>query len=326
MFSQGHAPQLHRDLSQDAEQQMPHSMIQSDHFTLFGQAFPARKAAPGLALVSTPIGNLGDMTLRALEILAGSDAILAEDTRVTRPLLTHFGVSTPLIAYHDHNEAQALPGLIARLKDGAALALVSDAGTPLLSDPGFRLARAARAEGLNVYAAPGASALLAGLVASGLPAERFFFEGFLPAKSGARRARLAALAAIPAALVFYESPRRLGETLADCAQVLGARDGAVARELTKKFEEVRAGRLAELAAFYADNEPRGEIVLIVGPPEQGAAEADEASLETRLRAAMADHSLKDAAAIVAGETGQNRKKLYALALRLQNQTRADDAR
>lgn len=286
-------------------------------FTAFGLRAEAERIAPGLHVVATPIGNLRDISLRGLSTLAAAEAVIAEDTRVTKTLLAHYGIATPLIAYHEHNAHQVRPQLLGRLANGAALALVSDAGTPLVSDPGFKLVAEAVAAGVSVTAVPGASAVLAALVVAGLPTDRFFFEGFLPPKSAARRARLAELAAVPGTLVFFESTRRIVETLEDCAAVLGARDAAVARELTKYFESVRRGPLPDLAREIGEGEPlRGEIVLLIGPPVEGAAELSEASLDERLRAAMKSNSVKDAAAIVAGETGQPRRRVYARALQL----------
>lgn len=283
---------------------------------VYGQALAVQPLAPGLHVAATPIGNLKDVTLRALEALAGADAILAEDTRVTRILLNHYGISTPLVAYHKHNETAMRPQILARLDRGEALALVSDAGTPLVSDPGAKLVEACLDAGFRVESLPGASALLTALACCGLPTDRFLFEGFLPPRGAARRARLAELAAWPATVVFYESPRRIAGALADCAAVLGAgRPAAVARELTKKFEETRRGTLGELAAAYAGEEPRGEFVLVVGPPAAGAA-AGVDDLDARIEAALATHSVKDAADIVAGETGQKRRLVYARALQL----------
>ena len=256
-------------------------------FTAFGLRAEAEKLASGLHVVATPIGNLRDISLRALSTLAAAEAVIAEDTRVTKTLLAHYGIATPLIAYHEHNAHQVRPQLLARLSGGAALALVSDAGTPLVSDPGFKLVAEAVAAGVAVTSVPGASAVLAALVVAGLPTDRFFFEGFLPSKSAARRARLAELATVPGTLVFFESARRVAETLEDCAAVLGTREAAVARELTKHFESVRRGPLPELAREIAEGEPlRGEIVLLVGPPMEGAAEISEASIDDRIRAAM----------------------------------------
>lgn len=286
-------------------------------FTAFGLRAEAEPIAAGLHVVATPIGNLRDISLRALATLAAAEAVIAEDTRVTKVLLAHYGIATPLVAYHEHNAHVVRPQLLARLRDGAALALVSDAGTPLVSDPGFKLVAEAVAEGVAVTSVPGASAVLAALVVAGLPTDRFFFEGFLPQKGAARRARLAELAAVPGTLVFFESPRRLPETLADCAAVLGAREAAVARELTKHFESVRRGPLPGLAEEIAAGEPlKGEIVLLIGPPSPEAAALGEEALDQRLRAAMATNSVKDAAAIVAGETGQPRRRVYARALQL----------
>ncbi|MDE2577261.1 MAG: 16S rRNA (cytidine(1402)-2'-O)-methyltransferase [Hyphomicrobiales bacterium] len=284
-------------------------------FSLEGAVFAAPAPPAGLHVVATPIGNLRDITLRALDILAGADAVLCEDTRVARTLMDHFAISATLIAYHEHNAAEMRPKILARLAAGEALALTSDAGTPLVSDPGYKLVGDALAAGAAVYAAPGASALLAGLVVAGLPTDAFFFAGFLPPKSAARRARLAELRMTPGTLVFYESPRRIAETLADCIAALGDRPAATARELTKKFETTRRGRLSDLAALYAQGEEtRGEMVLLIAPPQPE--EADEATLDARLLATMQTHSVKDAAAIVAGETGLPRREVYARALRL----------
>jgi 16S rRNA (cytidine1402-2'-O)-methyltransferase len=286
-------------------------------FTAFGLRAEAEPIAPGLHVVATPIGNLRDISLRALATLAAAEAVLVEDTRVTKTLLAHYGIATPMIAYHEHNAHIVRPQVIARLKEGAALALVSDAGTPLVSDPGFKLVAEAVAASIPVTSVPGASAVLAALVVAGLPTDRFFFEGFLPPKSAARRARLAELAAVPGTLVFFESARRVAETLADCAAVLGARDAAMARELTKHFETVRRGPLEELAHEIAEGEPpRGEIVILIGPPGESAVEIGGTALDDRIRAALDSNSVKDAAAIVSGETGQPRRKVYARALQI----------
>ena len=283
-------------------------------FTALGLRAEAERIAPGLHVVATPIGNLRDISFRALETLAAADAVLAEDTRVTKVLLAHYGITTPLTAYHEHNAAVMRPHLLARLANGAALALVSDAGTPLVSDPGFKLVADAIAQGTAVTSVPGASAVLAALVVAGLPTDRFFFEGFLPSKSGARRQRISELAAIPGTLVFFESPRRLAASLADLAAVLGARDAAMARELTKHFETVRRGTLPDLAAQFADEPaPKGEIVLLIGPPGEAAVPA-AASVDEKLDAALEKHSVKDAAAIVAAQTGLPRREVYARAL------------
>src|SRR6185295_10335048 len=236
-------------------------------YTVAGQAIAAPQLAPGLYLVATPIGNLRDMTLRGLEILAAADLVACEDTRVTRKLFDHYGLSAPLIAYHDHNAEAVRPKILERLAAGGAVALVSDAGTPLISDPGYRLVREAIAAGHAVSAAPGPSSTLMALTVAGLPTDRFFFEGFLPAKETARRARIAELARIPATLVLFESGPRLADTLADLAAGLGNREAAIARELTKLHEEVRRGDLGSLAADYEGGaETRGEMVIVIAPP------------------------------------------------------------
>ncbi|NNM73547.1 16S rRNA (cytidine(1402)-2'-O)-methyltransferase [Enterovirga aerilata] len=287
-------------------------------FTAFGLAAEAEPLPPGLYVVATPIGNLGDISLRALQTLAAADAVLAEDTRVTRTLLAHYGITTPLVSYHEHSNDAVRERMILRIREGQALALVSDAGTPLVSDPGYRLVEAAIAEGLRVVPLPGASAALAALVVSGLPTDRFFFEGFLPAKSGARRTRLAELASIPGTLVLYEAPHRLAESLADAAAVLGPRNAAVARELTKLYETVRRGALTDLAeAYAAEPQPKGEIVLLIAPATAATREAEtRATVDGKLRDALRQHSLKDAAALVAGETGLPKRDVYARALAL----------
>lgn len=287
-------------------------------FTAFGLAAEAEALPAGLYVVATPIGNLGDISIRALKTLAAADGILAEDTRVTRNLLAHYGVTTPLTAYHEHSNEALRERLIGRIRDGQALALVSDAGTPLVSDPGYRLVEAAIAEGLPVVPIPGASAALAALVVSGMPTDRFFFEGFLPARSGGRRTRLGELAGIPGTLVLYEAPHRVAESLADAAAILGPRPAVVARELTKLFETVRRGTLVELAQAYGqEDKPKGEIVILVAPASAASREADtRATLDARLGDALARHSVKDAAALVAGETGLPKRDVYARALAL----------
>lgn len=293
----------------------------ASRFTAFGLAAEAEPIAPGLHIVATPIGNLKDITFRALGTLAAADAVLAEDTRVTKVLLAHYGITTPLIGYHEHNAEQMRPKVLARLMAGEALALVSDAGTPLVSDPGYRLVEDALAHDIAVTSNPGPSAVLTALVVSGLPTDRFFFEGFLPSRSGARRTRLAALAGVPSTLVFFESPRRVAEMLADASAVLGNRQAAVARELTKLYEEVRRDTLPALAQSYAEETPRGEIVVLIGPPAEGAQALTEAERDTRIITALKTHSVKDAAAIVAAETGQPKREVYARALQLAPTTR-----
>ena len=285
---------------------------------------PTPPVPPGLYIVATPIGNLDDVSLRMLATLAGVDRIACEDTRVTARLLARYGIVTPMLAYHDHNARRVLPRLIEALQDGGSVALVSDAGTPLVSDPGHRLVRAAIDAGIAVTTIPGPAAVIAGLTLAGLPVDRFLFAGFLPPRSAARRTVLAELAGVPATLVFYEAPPRLAASLADMHAVLGDRDAAVARELTKLHEEVRRGTLADLAAHYAESgAPRGEIVVLVGPPDAADAIADDDALDARLRAAMATLSLRDAAATVAAETGRKRREVYARALELAQEGASD---
>lgn len=282
-------------------------------YTIEGQVLAAPALAPGLYVVATPIGNLRDITLRALQVLAAADLIACEDTRVSRRLLDHYGIGARLLAYHDHNAESARPRLLQRLAEDAAVALISDAGTPLISDPGFKLVRAAREAGHMVTAVPGPSAVMAALSSAGLPTDRFLFEGFLPAKSAARRNRIAELAAVPASLVLFEAGPRLGDTLADLAAVLDSREAAVCRELTKLHEEIRRGDLASLAAHYqGDAEVRGEMVIVVAPPRAAAADAGET--ETLLRQALQAHSLKDAVVAVAQATGRPRREVYRQAL------------
>jgi 16S rRNA (cytidine1402-2'-O)-methyltransferase len=273
---------------------------------------------PGLHLVATPIGNAADIGLRALSVLRAADLILCEDTRVSGKLMARYGIGTRRIAYNDHNAEKVRPGILARLRQGAMIALISDAGTPLVSDPGFKLVRETIAEELPVTAVPGPSAALAALALSGLPTDRFFFAGFLPAKEAARRRDLAALAAIPATLIIFEAARRLPETLADMAAILGPRPAAVARELTKLHEEVRRGDLASLARHYAEaGPPKGEVAIVIAPPAAPrAADADPAEIDARLRQALAGASLRDASAAVAAELGLPRRLVYARALAL----------
>lgn len=273
---------------------------------------------PGLYLVSTPIGHARDITLRALDLLRACDLIVAEDTRVTAKLLSLHGISKPMQIFNDHNAERVLPPLLRRLGEGAVIALVSDAGTPLISDPGYRLVRAAIAEGMAVTPLPGASALLAALVASALPVDRFAFLGFLPPKAAARRAALMQWRDWPATLVFYEAPQRLGESLAAMAEILGTREAVVARELTKRHEEFRRATLEELARAYAQEPPLGEIVVLVGPPDEKAS-LPAVDLDAALKGALEDTSLKEAVARVAAETGRPRKEVYARALRLTRQ-------
>jgi 16S rRNA (cytidine1402-2'-O)-methyltransferase len=284
-----------------------------------GLPVPRATPPPGLVLVSTPIGNLGDITMRARATLAAADLVLCEDTRHTARLLTSLGVSARMQALHEHNEDAAIPALLTRLAQRQLIALVSDAGTPLLSDPGFRLTRAAIAAGAAVTAIPGPNAALTALVLSGLPPLPFLMLGFPPPRAAARRAELGRLraaerAGLAATMVWHEAPHRLGEMLADLEAVFGDRPAAVARELTKRFEEVRRATLPALAAHYATAPPRGEITVLVGPPSPEQADAED--LDGRLRAALAVHSMKDAAALVAAATGLPRRLVYGRALAL----------
>lgn len=273
------------------------------------------KAAPGLHLVATPIGNMGDITLRALDVLAGADTILCEDTRVTRKLLTRHNIATTSLAYNDHNARRVLPRLMERLNNGDSLALVTDAGTPLISDPGYRLVEAAIEADIPLHTLPGASAALAGLVLSGLPTDGFFFAGFSAPRQTARRRRFAELAGVPGSLIFFESARRLAASLSDMHDTLGDRPAAIAREITKLHEEVRRGTLSELAAHYADaGPPRGEIVIVVAPPL--AQEVDAEALRAALTDALGEFSLRDAVAQVTADTGRPRREIYRLALEI----------
>jgi len=275
--------------------------------------------SPGLVLVSTPIGNLGDISARAAAALRQAGLVLCEDTRTTATLLRHVGSTARMAPLHEHNEDQRTPDILARLRGGAVIVLVSDAGTPLVSDPGYRLVRAVIADGLPVTAIPGPVAAVDALVLSGLPPLPFLAQGFPPPRSAARlaafgRLRAAEAAGLSATLIWHEAPHRLADTLADMAEAFGDRPAAVARELTKRFEEVRRDTLPALAAYYALHPARGEITVVVGPP--AAEDTDAADLDAQLRAAMAGNSLKDAAALVAGATGMPRKTVYARALAL----------
>ncbi len=272
----------------------------------------------GLYVVSTPIGNLEDMTLRAIDTLKRADHIACEDTRVTGKLLKHFGITTPTKSYNDHNGARVRPQLLGDLSEGKAVALVSDAGTPLISDPGLKLVQACARDGVRVFPVPGASAVLAGLVTAGLPIDRFMFCGFLPAKTKARQTVLRDLATIPASLVFYESGPRLAAALADMDSCLGSRQATIAREMTKLYEEITRGTLKDLTDTVRNAPaPKGECVLCIGPPEQGP-DIGDADVEDVLREALETMSVKDACAFVSDKTGRSRKTLYATALTLKS--------
>jgi 16S rRNA (cytidine1402-2'-O)-methyltransferase len=276
-------------------------------------------AAAALVLVSTPIGNLKDFSLRAQEALAAADAILCEDTRTSSILLRTYDIRTKLIALHEHNEEARIPQLLAAMQEGAHYALISDAGTPLVSDPGYRLVRAAIEAGLSISGIPGPNAAVLALTLSGLPPQPFLFVGFLPPKTGPRRATLERLrnaeaAGLTATLVFYEAPHRLVETLADAAEIFGPRPAAVCRELSKHYEDVRRETLPALAAHYGTETPRGEITLVIGPATAEPATAQ--TLDQALELALGQMSLKDAAAVVATATGLPKKQIYARALEL----------
>ena len=274
---------------------------------------PGGRQPPGLYVVATPIGNLADVTLRALEVLRAADVIACEDTRMTARLLARHAIATATTPYHEHNAARAAPALLQRLRGGAVVALVSDAGTPLVSDPGARLVAAALGEGIAVVPVPGPSAALAALAASGLPTGRFLFAGFLPSRAAARRKELAALRAVPATLIFFESPRRLAASLADMAAVLGDREAAVGRELTKKFEEFRRGTLDVLAADQTAT--KGEITIVVGPPPpaEAAGDADIDAVLDRLYAEGV--TVRDAVTAATAAAGAPRRQVYARANR-----------
>ncbi len=278
-----------------------------------GTRFEAPPLAPGLYVVATPIGNLRDITIRALETLAAADLVLCEDTRHSATLLDHYGIRAEKRSLHDHNERQRADEIVAAIGAGRAVAQISDAGTPLLSDPGFPLVRAVREAGLPVFAVPGASALLAALASAGLPTDAFGFIGFLPSKSGQRANALAALRGRTDTLVFYESPRRLGDSLAAMAEVFGTeRPAAVALELTKRFERVERGTLGELAAFYADDETRGEaVILVTGATETIVAAAD---WQAALDVALADQPLRAAVDEITARYSLKRKEVYDAAL------------
>ena len=290
-------------------------------FSIAGHVLTAPKPVPGLYLVATPIGHLGDITLRALETLAGVDIIACEDTRITRRLTERYAISAQLKPYHEHNAVLARPKILDRLAQGASIALVSDAGTPLISDPGFKLVREVCAAGHAVIAVPGASAVLTALSVAALPTDRFFFEGFLPAKEGARRTRLTELAKVDATLVMFESGNRVQDTLADLADIMGARDAAICRELTKMHEDVKRAPLSELARDAGILETRGEFVLIVGPPPAGTLVMTADDLDDLLRSSLQRDSLKDSVAHAVELSGRPRREVYARALELAKEIR-----
>src|SRR5436190_14253954 len=290
-------------------------------FSVGGRSLTAPKPVPGLYLVATPIGNLGDITLRALETLASVDIIACEDTRITRRLTERYAISAQLKPYHEHNAEAARPKILQWLAEGASIALVSDAGTPLISDPGFKLVREVCAAGHAVIAVPGASSVLTALSVAALPTDRFFFEGFLPAKEVSRRTRLAELARIDATLVMFESGNRVQDTLADLADIMGGRDAAICRELTKLHEDITRAPTAELAKAADQLETRGEFVLVIGPPAPGAKIMAEADLDDLLRASLQRDSVKDSVAHAVELSGRPRRAVYARALELAKQIR-----
>jgi len=285
-------------------------------FTIAGHVLTTPRPVPGLYLVATPIGNLGDITLRALETLAGADIIACEDTRVTRRLTERYAIAAPLKSYHEHNAAVVRPEILGRLSQGESVALVSDAGTPLISDPGFKLVREASAAGHQVFAVPGASSVLSALSVAALPTDRFFFEGFLPTKQTARRARLAEIARIEATIVIFESGSRVQNTLRDLADIMGLRDAAICREMTKMHEEITRAPIAELARTADGLETRGEFVLVIGPPAADMQAMSDDQLDEVLRRSLQRDSVKDAVAHAAELSGRPRREIYARALDL----------
>jgi len=270
----------------------------------------------GLYIVATPIGNMGDITLRALDILRIADLILCEDTRVSGVLLAHYGIKKPLLSYNDHNAGERRPEIFLGIENGKKVALISDAGTPLVSDPGYKLVRECLERGFYVTTLPGASSVLSALCLSGLPSDQFFFGGFLPAKAEALKKHVASLAQIPATLIFFESARRLDESLAVLRDILADRQAAIVREITKLYEETRRGKLSELLAHILQNgAPKGEVVIVIAPPQAAEGEATF-NMETQLALLLKSHSVKEAASILAEQTGKPRKEIYALALKI----------
>lgn len=310
-----------------ANEREPDNLLPDEHDESgYSAASPPGKIAPGLHLISTPIGTARDITLRGLDILAGADVLAAEDTRSLRRLMEIHGVKLgdrPLLAYHDHNGAQMRPRILAALAEGKSVAYASEAGTPLVADPGFQLARAVIGEGGTVLAAPGASAVLAALAVGGLPTDRFCFVGFPPAQGGARKRWLTEIGNIPATLALYESPKRIHKLLKEISETLDeSRECALCRELTKRFEEVLRGTVAEVATQIENRTLKGEIVLLLGRPSTGASDA-EADLDGALIAALADQSLREAVAQVTTQTGLPRRTVYQRALALSKTLETD---
>lgn len=297
---------------------MPAARAQAEVARLLAEPLP-----PGLYLVATPIGNLADITLRALSVLARADIIYCEDTRHSLTLTAHFGITTHLAPYHEHNGARERPKIMDSLADGRRVALISDAGTPLISDPGYKLVREAVAAGHKVESLPGPSAALVALTVSGLPTDAFFFAGFLPTKTAARRARIMELQQVPSTLIFFEAPSRVADTIGDLAQVLGARPAALARELTKRFETIERGSLDALAAAGSAREPRGEYVILVSPPV--AREITDELIEEQLAEALETQTLRDASKVIAADLGVPKSRVYDLGLKLRAAIRSSFA-
>jgi 16S rRNA (cytidine1402-2'-O)-methyltransferase len=308
----------------------PDVRVEERGFSIAGAHFAAPTATPGLYVVATPIGNLDDVSVRALKVLAGADHVFCEDTRVTRRLLERYRISAQLGIYDDHRGPRARAAIMRNLEAGKSVALVSDAGTPLVSDPGFKLVREAREAGHAVFVVPGPSALTAAAACAGIATDRLLFAGFLPARAPARRRVIAELGRVAATLVIYESPRRTAATLSDLAQVLGPREAAVARELTKMHEEVVRLPLDQLALRFADTPARGEVVILVAPADDTGKAAHNAAaggtLEAALEAALKDLSLRDAVLHVAGQLGLARAQVYARALELKRRRGGDGPR
>jgi 16S rRNA (cytidine1402-2'-O)-methyltransferase len=297
------------------DQEAVRKLLQRVEAALAGEM--ERQLQPGLYLVSTPIGNLADISLRALAVLARADLIAAEDTRHSRKLLSHFGVKAELTPYHEHNAAKERPRLLARIRAGFSVALISDAGTPLISDPGYKLVREALEAGLQVTSVPGPSAALAALTSAGLPTDTFLFAGFLPPKGGQRRKRLEELKPVPATLIFYETASRLAAALGDMAEVYGAREAAIAKELTKLHETIARGTPAELAAALGSMELKGEFVVLVGPPAANEAEIGDEAIVASLEQALQHESFRDAVRSVADKFKLKRSRVYDLGLTLE---------
>lgn len=287
------------------------------HYFIDGFSFSSEKLPPALYIVATPIGNLKDISIRALQTLSSVDLILAEDTRISKKLLNHYGIKTAMRSYHEYSKEGEINAVIALLKEGKSLALVSDAGTPLISDPGYPLIQKALEADINIQSVPGASAVINALVLSGLPTESFFFEGFLSSRQGARKKRLDLLKGIPGTLVFYESPHRIQEMLEDCKQVLGNRKAVVLREMTKYYETVLKGSLEELIQYYVqEGTPKGEIVVLVEAQKEQVMSNEELTMnmDSLLEDALKVYSIKDAATLVSQKLGISRKKIYSRAL------------